>query len=82
MSQFTPTSYTREHAPVDVKAIDCSDGNPGGMHEHFAQHIREGTQPPLSNAYAARHVTEIMLAGIESSNTGQVIELTTRVDVQ
>ena len=82
LSQFTPTSYTREHAPVDVKAIDCSDGNPGGMHEHFAQHIREGTQPPLSNAYAARHVTEIMLAGIESSNTGQVIELKTRVDVQ
>jgi predicted dehydrogenase len=82
LSQFTPTSYTREHAPVDVKEIDCSDGNPGGMHEHFAQHIREGTQPPLSNAYAARHVTEIMLAGIESSNTGQVIELKTRVDVQ
>jgi hypothetical protein len=42
----------------------------------------EGGYALMSDAYAARHVTEIMLAGIESSNTGQVIELKTRVDVQ
>jgi len=78
LSQWTPTSYTREHAPVDVKAIDCSDANPGEMHEHFAKYIRDGAQPPLSNVYAARHVTEILLAGMESSRTGSAVELATK----
>jgi predicted dehydrogenase len=50
------------------------------MHAHFAEHIREGTQPPLSNVYTARHVTEILLAGLESSATGSAIELTTEAD--
>jgi len=80
LSQWTPTSYTREHAPVDVKAIDCSDTAPSGMHTHFAECIREGTQPPLSNAYTARHVTEILLAGLKSSEMGSAIELTTEAD--
>jgi len=80
LSQWTPTSYTRETAPVDVKAIDCSDAAPSGMHAHFAECIREGTQPPLSNVYTARHVTEILLAGMASSKTGKAIELTTQAD--
>ena len=80
LSQWTPTSYTREHAPVDVQSIDCSDAAPSGMHAHFAEHIHEGTQPPLSNVYTARHVTEILLAGLESSATGRAIELTTEAD--
>ena len=50
------------------------------MHQHFADHIRAGTQPPLSNAQAARHVTEIMLGGMESSRLGKAINLKTRVD--
>ncbi len=78
LSQWTPTSYTRETAPVDVKAIDCSDANLGGMHAHFAACIRNGTQPPLSHVYAARHVTEILLAGMEASRTGKAVELKTR----
>ena len=80
LTQWTPTSYTREHAPVDTKAIDCGDVAPSGMHAHFAEHIREGTQPPLSNVYTARHVTEILLAGLESSETGKAIELTTEAE--
>ena len=80
LTQWTPTSYTREHAPVDTKAIDCSDAAPSGMHAHFAEHIRAGTQPPLSNVYTARHATEILLAGLESSETGRVVELTTASD--
>ena len=82
LSQLTPTSYTREQAPVDVRAIDCSDAAPGGMHAHFAEHIRRGTQPPLSNVYTARHVTEILLAGLESSARGRAIELTTEAERQ
>ena len=78
LSQWTPTSYICETAPVDVKGIDCSDVDPGGMHTHFAECIRNGAQPPLSHVYAARHVTEILLAGMESSQTGRAIELMTR----
>jgi predicted dehydrogenase len=77
LSQWTPTSYTRETAPVDVKTIDCSDTDPGGMHEHFAACIRNAAQPPISHVYAARHVTEILLAGVDASRTGKAIELTT-----
>ena len=80
LTQYTPTSYTREHAPVDTKAIDCSDVAPSGMHAHFAEHIRAGTQPPLSNVYTARHVTEILLAGLKSSATGSAVNLTTEAD--
>jgi len=80
LSQWTPTSYTRETAPVDVKSIDCSDSDLGGMHEHFAQCVREGTQPPLSHVYAARHVTEILLAGLQSSRTGRVVKLKTKAE--
>jgi predicted dehydrogenase len=76
----TPTSYTRETAPVDVKSIDCSDAELGGMHKHFADCIRNGTQPPLANVYTARHVTEILLAGMDSSRTGRVVELKTRAE--
>ena len=78
VSLHTPTSYTREHAPVEVQSVDCSDSDPGNMHQHFADHIRSGKQPPLSNAQSARHVTEIMLSGLESSRLGQSINLQTR----
>ena len=80
LSQWTPTSYTREHAPVDVKAVDCSDASLGGMHEHFATCIRSNTQPALSNVYTARHATEILLAGIESSRIGKAVALKTKSD--
>ena len=80
LSQWTPTSYTRETAPVDLRAIDCSDADLGDMHTHFAECIRDGKQPPLSHVYAARHVTEILLAGMTSARTGIAIELVTRAD--
>ena len=80
LSQWTPTSYTRETAPVDLKTIDCSDADLGDMHTHFAKCIREGNQPPLSHVYTARHVTEILLAGMASARTGSAVELMTRAD--
>ena len=80
LSQWTPTSYTRETAPVDLKAIDCSDADLGDMHTHFAECIRDGKQPPLSHVYAARHVTEILLAGMASARTGSAVELMTRAN--
>jgi len=79
VTKWTPTSYTRESAPVATEAVDCSLGV-GGLHEHFLDCIREGKQPPLEHAWLARHVTEILLAGLEASRTGRTITLTTTAD--
>src|SRR5262249_1528566 len=49
-----------------------------GPHAHWLACIRAGTTPPLSHAHAARHVTEILLAGLESSRTGQVVSIRSR----
>jgi predicted dehydrogenase len=79
VTKWTPTSYTREHAPVHTEPIECSLGV-GGLHEHFLDCIRQGIQPPLSNAWAARHVTEILLAGLQAGRTGQAVEIHTKAD--
>ena len=47
----------------------------GNAHEHWLESIRHGVHPPLSHAHAARHVTEVLLAGLESSRTGRAIEI-------
>ncbi len=80
MSLWTPQSYTREDAPPLIEPVDASGASVGGAHEHWLYLIREGRQPPLSNAHAARHVTEILLAGLESSRTGQGIALRSRAE--
>ena len=76
-TKWTPTSYTDERAPVATEAVEFTH-EIGNVHEHFMACIREGKQPPLSHARAARHVTEILLAGLESGRTGQTIELKTK----
>lgn len=78
VSKWTPTSYTREDAPVHVELVPCNLGV-GGLHEHFLDCIRQGIQPPLSNAQAARHATEILLAGLESGRTGGAIDIHSRL---
>jgi len=70
VTKWTPTSYTREDAPVHSEPVACSLGV-GGLHQHFLDCIRQGIQPPLSNAYTARHVTEILLAGLESGQASR-----------
>ena len=74
-----PPTYTGSPAE-NIKEIDCSDADPGGIDKHFAKCIRNNTQPPLSNIYTARHITEILVTGMESSKTGKAVELKTRSD--
>jgi predicted dehydrogenase len=75
-TKWTPTSYTDEHAPTAKESV-AFDHSVGKVHEHFLACIREGKHPPLSNAWAARHVTEILLAGMEAGRTGETVELET-----
>jgi len=74
VTQWSPTSYTREDAPIQTEAVACNAGM-GELHEHFRDCIRKGIQPPVSNAWTARHITEILLAGLESSRTGKAVDI-------
>lgn len=74
VTKWTPTSYTREDAPVHTEPVACDLGV-GSLHKHFFDCMRQGIRPPLSNAYTARHVTEILLAGLESGRTGQAVDI-------
>jgi predicted dehydrogenase len=80
MSYWTPTSYTREDSPPKIEPVDSKGAGVGGAHEHWLDLIRDGGQPPLSHAKAARHVTEILLAGLESSETRSAVELRTQAE--
>jgi predicted dehydrogenase len=80
MTRWEPGSYTREDLPPVPHAVDASADSRGNVHEHWLQCIRERRHPELSHAWAARHVTEIMLAGLESGKTGARILLRTKTD--
>jgi hypothetical protein len=59
--------------------VDLSRVRVPNAHTHWVECIREGLrEPPLSNARAARHVTEILLAGLESSRMGQAVAIQSR----
>lgn len=68
-----PSSADREHAPPIVEPIQAPAVP--SQHEDWLQHIRQGTQPALSNLWTARHVTEILLATQSSSQTDKSIAI-------
>ena len=82
LTRWEPGSYTREDEPARAYAIDITDNDlaHADMHREWLRCIREGRQPALSNAHAARHVTEILLAGLESARTGQRVSLHTTAE--
>lgn len=66
-----PGSYDREWAApiVDHLAVPPV----ANQHAEWLEHIRQGTQPRLSNIWTARHVTEVLLAAQESSQVSSPI---------
>ncbi len=79
LTHWTPGSYTREDVPPVPHTIDVAPYDVGNAHEHWLQCIREQRQPPLSNAHTARHVTEVLLAGLEAARTGRMVEIRSRL---
>jgi predicted dehydrogenase len=80
MTRWEPGSYTREDIPPVPHAVDVRQAGRGNVHQHWLQCIREARHPELSHAWAARHVTEILLAGLESARTGTLVELRSHAD--
>jgi len=74
-TRWEPGSYTREDTPSLPHPLDSMSDSRGSAHEHWIRCIRERRQPELSNARLAHHVTQVLLAGLESANTGRRIEL-------
>jgi predicted dehydrogenase len=76
--EYVPQSFDSDHAEIERRALDPGQGV-GNLHEHFLDCVERGEQPSLSNVYAARHVTEVLLAGLESGRTGKPVDVRTRV---
>ena len=80
LTRFEPGSYTVEGVPpipyrVDPKPYDLGTGT-----AHFVNCVRTGKQPLLSHARSARHLTEVMLAGLESSKLGRAIAVKSKAE--
>jgi len=71
---FTPLAYDSDHAPIQSTPVEAGAGV-GNVHQHFLDCIARGIHPPVSHAHAARHVTEVLLAGLEAGRTGCVVEI-------
>ncbi len=79
--EYRPSSLIDEDAPLIEADVDTSAWPDINSHQHWIDCIRAGIQPPLANARTARHVTEIMLAGLQSAREGRTIEIHSRVDL-
>ncbi|HUG90851.1 MAG TPA: Gfo/Idh/MocA family oxidoreductase [Planctomycetaceae bacterium] len=80
LTYFRPGSRTDEDAPLVEEPVDLAGYPQSNAHQHWAECIRRGIQPPLSNARAARHVTEIMLAALASSREGRTVVIHSRLE--
>lgn len=79
LSLYQQASKTREDLPPTRTDLDTSKYPAENAHEQWVRMIRTNTRPELETARAARHITEIMLAGLESGRTGRAVDLTTKL---
>ena len=75
LTQWEPGSYTREDIPPVPHVVDVAPFGKGDAHQHFLECVRGGVQPPVSNVQSARHVTEVLLAGLESARSGRPVDI-------
>lgn len=79
LSLYQQASKTDEDLPPTRTEVDISKYPSPNPHEHWIEMIRTNTPPKLETARAARHITEILLAGLESGKTGRAVELKTTI---
>ena len=77
--KYRPSTLVDEDGGLIQDAIDTSKFSNVDSHQHWIDCIREHKQPPYSNARYAQHITEIMLAGLESSRTGHSVPIQSEV---
>jgi predicted dehydrogenase len=79
LTLFQPSSQTDEDAPARERTIPLNDYPQRNAHQHWVDCIRKGSQPPLSNAATARHITEILLAALKSSRENVTVDIHSRL---
>ncbi|MCA9082194.1 MAG: hypothetical protein KDA58_16650, partial [Planctomycetaceae bacterium] len=79
LMHYEPTSLTDEDAPLSSRPVDTSGYPNVNAHQHWIDCIRAGVQPQITNARTARHVTEIMLKGLESAREGRTVAIESRL---
>ena len=76
-----PERMDSDHAPIKHRELTTSEVDAAGVgeaHAHWLDCIDRGEHPPLSHAWAARHVTDVLLAGLESAKHGQPVTVTSK----
>lgn len=80
LDRWQPTSAVRENAPQERSRPDLAKAP--NQHAEWRDCIHGGTQPELSNIHVARHITEILLAALQSNTEGRTIALKTDPGIQ
>jgi len=73
-----PSALDRDNAPIDVTDVSPTV-RVGDSHHHWLDCIDRRVQPPVSNAWTARHITEVLLAGLRSGKEGRPVEVRSRI---
>jgi len=68
----------RDNAPILISDVRFKE-RVGNSHQHWLDCIDSGKQPPVSNARTARHITEILLAGLRSSKEQRSIDIRSEI---
>ena len=74
-----PSSLVDEDAPLIEESVATSKFPAMNAHQEWVECARNQIQPQISNAHFARHVTEIMLRGLQSSKEKRTVEIDTRL---
>ena len=74
-----PSSTVDEDAPLIEETVPTDQYGRVNAHQYWFDCIRQGVQPELSNARMARHITEILLAGLRSSKEDRSVEIKSRL---
>ncbi|MCJ8329416.1 MAG: Gfo/Idh/MocA family oxidoreductase [Lentisphaeria bacterium] len=72
-THYKPTSNDSDNALINETSLDVKEI--GTMHKHFLDCLDAGVQAPLSNVWNARHITEIMLKGLEAGKSGKRLDI-------
>jgi hypothetical protein len=78
-THHVPTALDSDDAPISVSEVRPTV-KVGHSHAHWLDCIEKGLQPPVSHAYAARHVTEVLLAGLEAGRTGRGVPIRSKAE--
>ncbi len=74
-----PSSLVDEDAPLIDEPVDTQKYPNLNSHQEWVACARAGTQPEISNANFARHVTEIMLKSLESSRKKRTVDVESKL---